>query len=228
MPCRDRPGRYLYLRDAETGEYWTNSWSPTQKPLTEQQTLCRHGQGYTRMESRYHDIASEVLYFVPLDDPVEIWQCTVSNSGTRTRTLELFSYCEFGFPYVTSEIALQAILYVAKTSVHDGIISYETRFPAGARARCILPAPRRLPGMIASAKRSSVPGAVRSARWLSSRDDASTPRAPGATRWAACSSCDAWSPANPRNSPSSSARVPRRNAASPCAPVYAGTPRREF
>ncbi len=137
VPC-DRPGRYLYLRDAESGEFWTNSWSPMQKPLSEQQTLCRHGQGYTRMESRYRDIASEVLYFVPIDDSGR--NLAVHHHQyrrTRTRTLDLFSYCEFGFPYVTSEIALQAILYVAKTYVHDGIIGYETPIPGLAHAPCL-------------------------------------------------------------------------------------------
>ena len=64
-----------------------------------------------------------------IDDPIEIWQCAIANTGTRTFTLDLFSFCEFGFPYVTSEIALQAILYVAKTCVHDGIIGYETPIP---------------------------------------------------------------------------------------------------
>lgn len=128
VPC-DRSGRYLYLRDASDGEYWSNSWSPTQKPLHEQQTECRHGQGYTRISSSYHGITSSALYFVPLDDPLEIWDFTIANTSDCVRNIDVFSYCEFGFPYFLSEVALQAILYVAQTYVHDGIIGYQTPIP---------------------------------------------------------------------------------------------------
>ncbi|MEA1997247.1 MAG: glycosyl transferase, partial [Gemmatimonadota bacterium] len=29
----DRPGRWLYLRDMESGDYWSATWAPVQKPL---------------------------------------------------------------------------------------------------------------------------------------------------------------------------------------------------
>ena len=125
VPC-DRPGRYIYLRDAEDGEFWTNSWSPTQKPMTKHRTVCRHGLGYTRIESRYKGIASSALYFVPLDDPLEIWSFRLTNRSKRQRTLDVFTYAEFGFPYFMAESSLQSILYVATTFLHDGIIGYRT------------------------------------------------------------------------------------------------------
>ena len=31
----DRPGHYVYIRDDETGEYWSVSWQPVGKPLDE-------------------------------------------------------------------------------------------------------------------------------------------------------------------------------------------------
>ncbi len=31
----DRPGHYVYLRDDETGEYWSISWQPVGKDLTQ-------------------------------------------------------------------------------------------------------------------------------------------------------------------------------------------------
>lgn len=128
VPC-DRPGRYIYLRDSETGEFWSHSWSPTQKPLTEHHTECRHGLGYTRITSSFKEIASEACYFVPLDDALEIWNFRLTNRSRRSRTIDVFTYCEFGFPVFTSETALQAILYVASTSFHNGIIGYATPIP---------------------------------------------------------------------------------------------------
>ena len=47
----DQPGRYIYLRDQESGAYW----SPTWQPIPEQKLdayECRHGPGYTRITSR--------------------------------------------------------------------------------------------------------------------------------------------------------------------------------
>src|SRR3990167_3525339 len=43
----DRPGRYLYIRDNETGEYWTTNWQPVMKkaPFWE----ARIGLGYNKM-----------------------------------------------------------------------------------------------------------------------------------------------------------------------------------
>ena len=29
----DEPGRYVYLRDDETGDYWSATWRPVEKPL---------------------------------------------------------------------------------------------------------------------------------------------------------------------------------------------------
>ena len=38
----DRPGHYVYLRDGDTGEYWSVSWQPVGKNLDEAKYECRH------------------------------------------------------------------------------------------------------------------------------------------------------------------------------------------
>jgi len=43
----DQPGRYIYIRDVETGEYWSATWQPVKKPLDFYE--CRHGLGYTKI-----------------------------------------------------------------------------------------------------------------------------------------------------------------------------------
>lgn len=46
----DQPGRYIYLRDQETGEYWSPTWQPVvQRHLDYYE--CRHGNGYTQISS---------------------------------------------------------------------------------------------------------------------------------------------------------------------------------
>ncbi len=124
----DRPGRYIYLRD-ETGDYWSNSWAPVHKPLDKQKVVCRHGLGYTKIESRYKGIASSCLYFVPLEGAREIWKFSLTNHSNRPRTIDVFGFCEFGFPYFTAESALQAILFVAQTRNVGGVCGYTTPVP---------------------------------------------------------------------------------------------------
>ena len=41
----DVGGRFLYLRDDDTGDYWNPGWQPTQRELDAYS--CRHGLGYT-------------------------------------------------------------------------------------------------------------------------------------------------------------------------------------
>ena len=70
----DTPGRYIYLRDEETGDYWSASWQPVGKDLKDYESECRHGLAYTRISAKYAKIASEVLYYVPLDKTYEVWK----------------------------------------------------------------------------------------------------------------------------------------------------------
>ena len=91
----DQPGRLFYLRDADTADFWSASWQPVGKPLDKYKSTCRHGMGYTQIESRYAGIATEALYFVPLGETFEYWRLRVTNKSKRPRRLSIFTYCEF-------------------------------------------------------------------------------------------------------------------------------------
>ncbi len=89
----DTGGRYLYLRDDTSGEYWSPTWQPVRRPLEDY--TCRHGMGYTIIGSTFSGIAAEVRYFVPLDETLEIWQVSVTNRRAEPADLSLFSFVEF-------------------------------------------------------------------------------------------------------------------------------------
>lgn len=89
----DMGGRYLYLRDNNTGKYWSPSWMPTRTKLDEYE--CRHGQGYTIITSKLNGIKSSTRYFVPLGESLEIWQVTLTNESASDSDLSLFSTIEF-------------------------------------------------------------------------------------------------------------------------------------
>src|SRR5664280_1213265 len=94
----DEPGRYLYLRAQESGEYGSPASRPTDVNLDTYE--CRHGTAYTRIASTYKGIAAELTYFVPLSPidepaPCELWVLKVRNTGPAPRRLRSFSYVEF-------------------------------------------------------------------------------------------------------------------------------------
>ncbi len=92
---KDRPGRYLYIRDQQTGEFWTPMWQPVMKQL--QQYECRHGLGYTTITGTYSDVQTSLTYCVPMGNDFELWQGRIRNLSDRPRTLRLFSFVEFSW-----------------------------------------------------------------------------------------------------------------------------------
>ena len=112
----DQPGRYFYLRDGESGDYWSGSWQPVGKPLDQYQSTCRHGTAYTVIESRYKGIATETTYFVPLGQTFEYWRLKVSNESDHPRQISVFSFCEFTNQWITfqDQVNLQYSLFIVK------------------------------------------------------------------------------------------------------------------
>jgi cyclic beta-1,2-glucan synthetase len=63
-PVVDPSADAIYLRDEQSGVYWT----PTPLPVRELDAYrCRHGQGYTVFEHNSHAIDQELTTFVPLE-----------------------------------------------------------------------------------------------------------------------------------------------------------------
>ncbi|HEX7714154.1 MAG TPA: N,N'-diacetylchitobiose phosphorylase, partial [Bacillota bacterium] len=122
----DRPGHYVYLRDDETGEYWSLSWQPVGKDLTKAKYQCRHGLSYSRFSCDYQGIAAEQILFIPVDDDVELWDVRIQNHSGGPRKLSVFSYVEFSYHHVEIDNQnFQMSLYASGSSCRDGIIEYD-------------------------------------------------------------------------------------------------------
>ena len=122
----DRPGHYVYLRDDDTGEYWTISWQPVGKDLSKAPYECRHGLSYSKFSCDYQDIHAEQLLFIPVEDPVELWDVRLRNDGDSPRQLSVFSYVEFSFHHIEIDNQnLQMSLYASGSNYRDGIIEYD-------------------------------------------------------------------------------------------------------
>ncbi|MDR0314149.1 MAG: N,N'-diacetylchitobiose phosphorylase [Treponema sp.] len=121
---QDRPGRYIYLRDDESGDYWSASWQPVGKPLTQYRSTCRHGTGYTKLEAEYSNIRSEANYYVPHGADYEVWQLKITNSGTTARKISVFGFAEFTCEsfYEQDQVNLQYTQFITRTYFKDQFI----------------------------------------------------------------------------------------------------------
>lgn len=120
----DQPGRYFYLRDNDSGDYWSASWQPVGKPLAQYHSVCRHGTAYSIFESRYGGMATEATYFVPLGQNFEYWRLKVTNESDQPRQISAFSYCEFTNQWNTQQdqVNLQYSLFIVKGELADGLL----------------------------------------------------------------------------------------------------------
>lgn len=117
----DQPGRYFYLRDQESGDYWSASWQPVGKPLDAYKSECRHGTAYTVISSEYAGIATKTTYFVPLGQTFEYWHLQVTNKSDKPRKISAFSYCEFTNQWNTTQdqVNLQYSLFITQGRALD-------------------------------------------------------------------------------------------------------------
>jgi cellobiose phosphorylase len=116
-PIGDASGEAIYLRDDETGQYW----SPTSLPcptLGESAApfVARHGFGHTVFEHVAHGIRSELEVFVALDAAVKFSVVRLTNVSGRPRKLSVTGYVEWVLGDLRAKTAPHIITQVATES----------------------------------------------------------------------------------------------------------------
>lgn len=128
----DRPGHYVYVRDDESGEYWSISWQPVGRDLSDARYEVRHGLSYSRFMCETEGIQAQQLVFIPVEDDVELWDVHLKNISDRPRHLSVFSYVEFSFHHIEIDNQnLQMSLYASGANYQDGIIEYDFFYEPG-------------------------------------------------------------------------------------------------
>ncbi len=85
--------RFTYLRDNDTGQYWSLTGAPNFSPM--QDWSCEVGLGYQINRSKQHDIEASWRMFVPSgNDPCELWTFKLTNHSDKPRSISLIPYVE--------------------------------------------------------------------------------------------------------------------------------------
>ncbi len=123
----DEGGRYIYLRDNASGEFWSPSWQPT-KHAAEQYT-CRHGLGYTIIRSTFRGIEAQTRYFVPIGANLEVWDLTLTNHRSEPCSLSVFSCVEFCLWDAWDDATnFQRNFSIGEVEVEEGVIYHKTEY----------------------------------------------------------------------------------------------------
>jgi cyclic beta-1,2-glucan synthetase len=91
-PVSDPPGEAIFIRDEETGQYWSATPLPAggSQPYT-----VRHSQGYSTFEHARNGLASTLRLFVPPTDEVKVFHLTLRNDSAARRRYTVTLYVEW-------------------------------------------------------------------------------------------------------------------------------------
>jgi len=123
----DTGGRYLYLRDSSSGDFWSPTWQPVRRDLDSY--LCRHGLGYSIICSTYKGIEAQIRYFVPLDENLEIWDVEIQNQRDGRISLDFFSCVEFALWDARDDATnFQRNLNIGEVEIEEDVIYHKTEY----------------------------------------------------------------------------------------------------
>ncbi|WP_437193870.1 GH36-type glycosyl hydrolase domain-containing protein [Planctomicrobium sp. SH527] len=102
----DISGEAMYLRDEETGHFW----SPTPLPARGKNSyVSRHGFGYSIFDYTEGGITTELCVYVDIDSPVKFYKLKVHNHSGRTRYLSATAYWELVLGDIRSKLLLHVV-----------------------------------------------------------------------------------------------------------------------
>ncbi len=108
-PVCDDSGEALYLRDEESGKFWSPTGLPARgsNPVT-----TRHGFGYSVFESAEAGIGTEATLFVHQDEPVKLLTIRLQNQSDRRRKTSLWYFAEWALTDQRSSGAMHVVTRV--------------------------------------------------------------------------------------------------------------------
>ena len=105
-PVTDTCGEAFYLRDEESGRFWSPSPLPARGGNT---YTSRHGFGYSIFDYTEDGITTELCLYVAINEPVKIARIRVINRSGRSRQLSLTGYWEWVLGDTRSKTAMHIV-----------------------------------------------------------------------------------------------------------------------
>ena len=126
-PVTDASGEAYYVRDEETGRFWSPSPMPAPGPGT---YVSRHGFGYSVFEHETAGIQSEMTVFVALNAPVKFCVLKLRNDSAQARRLSVTGYAEWVLGDLRSKTAMHVTTEIdSKTGALFARNAYNSEFP---------------------------------------------------------------------------------------------------
>jgi len=125
----DLAGRFVYVKDEETGEVWTANAHPVGKFDTFE---ARHGIGYTLIKSSYKGISADLRYFVGPGIDAELWTVRLDNRSDKTRRLSVYSVAEFSLGHISiyeGDANFHGFFYDLKTDERGFVVGHNLWYP---------------------------------------------------------------------------------------------------
>jgi cellobiose phosphorylase len=104
-PVQDTTGEAFYIRDEQTGQFWSPSPLPARGATA---YVIRHGFGYSVFEHTENGIASELWIYVAMDAPVKFTVIKLRNISGRPRRVSVTGYWE----WVMGDLRQKNLLHV--------------------------------------------------------------------------------------------------------------------
>ena len=101
-PVTDPLGEAIYLRDDDSGVFWSPQPGPTPAPAPYE---VRHGFGYTSWRHTSHELEQRTITWMPRHDPVKIVRLSLHSTSVRSRKITVMSYAHLvlgGAPWITA------------------------------------------------------------------------------------------------------------------------------
>lgn len=90
-PVTDISGEAIYVRDEETGEFWSPSPLPARG---KNPYIARHGFGYSIFDYTQDGITTELCVYVATEEPVKFLKLRITNNSGRQRQLSVTGFWE--------------------------------------------------------------------------------------------------------------------------------------
>ncbi|MEO5559764.1 MAG: glucoamylase family protein [Dokdonella sp.] len=124
-PVCDPNTEAFYIRDEETGHYWSPTPAPTAGAA---RYLSRHGFGYSIFETIESGIASELRIHVDVDAPVKFFTLRLRNDSGRARKLSVTGYVEWVLGDLAAKTAMHVITEIDASGALLARNAYNSEF----------------------------------------------------------------------------------------------------